>query len=84
MDITVDITDVTTIVADLPKDATGKVIFTVDNKTKMQILKMVRHTLFYLTLMREFTLFMQFMVEIITTLDVKLVNNSVKPNLILL
>ena len=34
MDITVDITDVTTIVADLPKDATGKVIFTVDNKTK--------------------------------------------------
>ncbi len=34
MDITVDITDVTTIVADLPKDATGKVIFTVHNKTK--------------------------------------------------
>ena len=34
MDITGVIADGAAIVADLPKDATGKVIFTVDNKTK--------------------------------------------------
>ena len=35
MDIDVDIVDdITTIVVNLPKDATGKVIFTVDGKTK--------------------------------------------------
>ena len=36
----------TTIVVSLPEDAAGEVMFTVTVKVKLQLLKMVRHTLF--------------------------------------